>query len=192
MRWQTGLAQKANMWHFGHSCAVSTFWYFIKQKSLPLGPTSPYTKVLHGYLDAHCFFKWASPGLFSLYFRLFKPTLQFLQQIHVNKYPSSIWCWDSNPRLSGHESPLITTRAGLPPITHIVCLFHNLNISYTRTWRAGTWPSRWWPTLNATTATSPGSSSSKSVRLTRVATSSTSKTFTATIATPSRFSSKVK
>ena len=45
------------------------------------------------------------PGLFFVYFRLFKQTLQFLQQICVKKCPSSIWCWDSNPQPSGHESP---------------------------------------------------------------------------------------
>ena len=33
------------------------------------------------------------PGLFLVYFRLFKQKLQFLQ-----KYPSSIRCWDSNSR----------------------------------------------------------------------------------------------
>ena len=32
------------------------------------------------------FFKWAIPGLFLIYFRPFKQTLQFLQQIHVEKY----------------------------------------------------------------------------------------------------------
>ena len=31
------------------------------------------------------FFKWATPGLFLVYFRLFKQTLQFLQQIYVKK-----------------------------------------------------------------------------------------------------------
>ena len=40
--------------------------------------------------------KWANPGLFFIYFRLSKHTIQFLQQINVKKCPSSIWCWDSN------------------------------------------------------------------------------------------------
>ena len=31
------------------------------------------------------FFKWAIPGLFFIYFCLFKQTLQFLQQIYVEK-----------------------------------------------------------------------------------------------------------
>ena len=35
--------------------------------------------------------KWANPGLFSVYFRLFKQTLKFLQQINVKmsiQYPA--------------------------------------------------------------------------------------------------------
>ena len=35
--------------------------------------------------------KWANPGLFFVYFRLFKQTLQFLQQINVKmsiQYPA--------------------------------------------------------------------------------------------------------
>ena len=33
--------------------------------------------------DVILFLKWANPGLFFVYFRLFKHTLQFLQQINV-------------------------------------------------------------------------------------------------------------
>ena len=33
------------------------------------------------------FFKLAIPGLFFKYFRLFKQTLQFLQQLHVKSVP---------------------------------------------------------------------------------------------------------
>ena len=55
-------------------------------------------------------------GLFLIYFRLFKQTLQFLQQINVKKYPSSIWFWDSNPSPLENESLPITNRPGLPPI----------------------------------------------------------------------------
>ena len=57
-----------------------------------------------------------------VYFRLFKRTLQFLQQKYVKKCPSSKQCWDWNPLLSGHESPLITTIPGLPPIRTISLL----------------------------------------------------------------------
>ena len=31
-------------------------------------------------------FKWAIPGLFLIYFRLYKQSLQFLQQINVNNF----------------------------------------------------------------------------------------------------------
>ena len=47
-------------------------------------------------------FKWAIPGLFFIYLRLFKQTLQFLQQINVEK------CYV-------HPSPPIATRPGFPP-----------------------------------------------------------------------------
>ena len=57
--------------------------------------------------------KWANPGLFLFIFGLFKQTsLQFLQQIHVKKCPSSIRCLDSNPQPSDRETPPITTRRG--------------------------------------------------------------------------------
>ena len=59
--------------------------------------------------------KCAILGLFFVYFRLFKQTLQFLQQINVKKYQSSIQFWDSNSRPSENESPSLTTRPGLPP-----------------------------------------------------------------------------
>ena len=71
----------------------------------------------------HRFFfkKWASPGLFLIYFRLFKHTLQILQQINLKKCPSSIWCRDLNSWPLKHESPPITTRPGLPPFSTFVC-----------------------------------------------------------------------
>ena len=55
------------------------------------------------------------PRPLFVYFCLFKQTLQFFQQVNVKKCPSSICCWDSNPRPLEHESPTITTRPGLPP-----------------------------------------------------------------------------
>ena len=60
--------------------------------------------------------KWANPGLFFLYFRILKHTLQFLQQINVKKCPSSIRCQDLNSQPLEHEYPPITTRPGLPPL----------------------------------------------------------------------------
>ena len=60
------------------------------------------------------FKKWANPGLFCRFiFCFFKQTsLQFLQQIHVKKCPSSIRCQDSNPQPLEQESPPIATRPG--------------------------------------------------------------------------------
>ena len=55
------------------------------------------------------------PQPFLFIFGLFKQTLQFLQQICVKKYPSSIWCQDLNPWPLERESLPITTRPGLPP-----------------------------------------------------------------------------
>ena len=48
------------------------------------------------------------------FFRPFKQTLQFLQQICLKNSPSNICCWDSNPQPSDHEPPHITPRPGLP------------------------------------------------------------------------------
>ena len=60
-------------------------------------------------------------GLFFIYFRLFKNTLQFLQQINMKKCPSSIQCKDLNSCRLEHESPPITTRPGLPPYSTLFC-----------------------------------------------------------------------
>ena len=62
-------------------------------------------------------FFWDIPGFFFVYFRPFdKQTLKILQQINVQKCPSSIRHWNSNRRPSEHESPPMTTRPGLTPI----------------------------------------------------------------------------
>ena len=73
----------------------------------------------HFLLSTHVQKRWkpsfvkngSSPASFSFIFYL----LQFLQQSYVKNCPSSIQCWDLNPRPSKHESPPITTRPGLPP-----------------------------------------------------------------------------
>ena len=61
--------------------------------------------------------------LLSFIFGLFKQTsLQFYNK-YMGKYPSSIWCRDSNPQPSEHESLPKTTRPGLPPkIVHCLTL----------------------------------------------------------------------
>ena len=67
------------------------------------------------------FFIIGQPGLFFVYFCLFKQTLQFLQQINVKKCPSSIRHRDSNQQPPDYESPPLTTRPGLPPFAENVC-----------------------------------------------------------------------
>ena len=68
------------------------------------------------------FFKWAIPGLFFIYFRLFKQLYNFTDK--CEKCPFSIWCWDSNLWPSEHESPPITTRPGL------YCATCEINLAY--------------------------------------------------------------
>ena len=50
-----------------------------------------------------------------VYFGLFKQTKQTVQllQINVKKCPSSIQCWDSNPRPLKHKSSPVENRPGL-------------------------------------------------------------------------------
>ena len=52
--------------------------------------------------------------LFSFIFGLFKQTIQFLQQINMQKCRSSKRRQDSNPQPLAHKSSPITTRPGLP------------------------------------------------------------------------------
>ena len=60
------LQRNSQIWSSGMKERSDGFFYFIN------GPTLS-------------FFKWAILGLFSMYFCLFKQTLQFLQQIYVKK-----------------------------------------------------------------------------------------------------------
>ena len=52
--------------------------------------------------------------LFRL-FQSFKTNIAIFTTDICEKCPSSIQCWDLNPRRSEHESPPITTRPGLLP-----------------------------------------------------------------------------
>ena len=61
-----------------------------------------------------CFVKWAILGVFSIYFRPFKQTLQFLQQIYVKIFMTIQYTAQPLEPLE-HKSPPITTRPGLPP-----------------------------------------------------------------------------
>ena len=60
--------------------------------------------------ECEFFLKMGHPGLFLFIF-IFSI---FTTNIWT-KCPSSIWCWDSNPQPSEHESPPITNRPGRPP-----------------------------------------------------------------------------
>ena len=75
----------------------------------------PFCKLHQNQVFEFVFINGLSLASFC-FFHLFKLTFKFLQQIYVKKCPSYIWCWDSNPWPSVHESPPITTRPGLPPI----------------------------------------------------------------------------
>ena len=59
------------------------------------------------------FQKWPNPGFFFIIY-VFSNThiTNFTTNRRVKKWPSSIWCWDSNSR---PESSLITTKPGFPP-----------------------------------------------------------------------------
>ena len=52
--------------------------------------------------------------LFRL-FSSFQTNITIFTSNKCEKCPSGIQCWDSNPRLSGHESPPTTIRPGLVP-----------------------------------------------------------------------------
>ena len=58
-------------------------------------------------------FLMGRPGLFSIYFRLFKQTLQFLQQYIVKNVHPVYGAGIQTPQPLEHESPPITTRLGL-------------------------------------------------------------------------------
>ena len=51
-----------------------------------------------------------------LFLVFFKQTIQLLQLINVKNCPSSIWCWDLNPRPLEHELSPITTR----PVANLI------------------------------------------------------------------------
>ena len=97
------------------------FLFIVKKKTIV---TATCCEILIFDLQDLVFFlkKWAYPGLFFIYSRPFKHTLQFLQQINVKKYLSSIRYRDSNPRPLGRESLPITTRPGLSLISTDKCV----------------------------------------------------------------------
>ena len=69
-----------------------------------------------------CFFNWANPGLFFVYFDLLIITIFTTDQCEKTSCPFSIWRWDLNPQPSEHEPPPITNRPVLPTSTTLTWL----------------------------------------------------------------------
>ena len=84
--------------------------------------TDSFDRLTIGILNLLVFFlkKWANPGIFCIYFCLFKTHIIIFTTNKCEECPSSIWCRDSNSRPLYHESPSITTRPGLPPFVRVL------------------------------------------------------------------------
>ena len=57
-----------------------------------------------------------SRPLFFIFSVFLKTKITIFTTNQCEKCPYTLWCWDSNPRPSEHESPPITTRPGVPLI----------------------------------------------------------------------------
>ena len=57
-----------------------------------------------------------SRTLFFIFSVFLKTKITIFTTNQCEKCPYTLWCWDSNPRPSEHESPPITTRPGVPLI----------------------------------------------------------------------------
>ena len=68
----------------------------------------------HYFAQSNVFLIGTTPAFFS-FFRSFQTNNTILTANMREKCPSSIWCWDSNPRPLECKSLPITTRPGLPP-----------------------------------------------------------------------------
>ena len=67
--------------------------------------------------SCQCFFKWAIPVFFFVYFRSLQTNKHYnFTANHCEKCPSSILFRDLNPQPLEHESFPITTRPRLPPV----------------------------------------------------------------------------
>ena len=76
----------------------------------------------------YLFFKWTNPGIFFVYFWSFltNNSIFTTNQCEKMSFPSSIGCRDSNPRLLEHQCSPITTRPGLPSLSTLFSLYHDL------------------------------------------------------------------
>ena len=117
----------------------SIFWLFKqsntftsnKREDLSTQILLPGFKLTTSWVSLCCrrllfFKKWANPGLFFIYFRLFQRTLQFLQQINVKNV---LLVYDSNSWPLESDSPSITTRPqGSPPCCNDCWHFGQLKV----------------------------------------------------------------
>ena len=87
-------------------CTKVNSWLNVSMSGFQLGLSLPLSLSLSVVLNdrsvnyALLFLNGPAPASFSFIFGLFKQTIQFLQQIYVKKYPSSIRCRDLNPQPS--------------------------------------------------------------------------------------------
>ena len=88
---------------------VSFYYHYVgtATKRVILPPHIPWIGQESGILLLCFFKKWAKPGLFLMYFGIFKQTIQFLQQINVkNVHPvcgARIWTHDLSTWVVNHN-----------------------------------------------------------------------------------------
>ena len=85
------------------------------------------TFILSQFLIGFLFLRMDRSGPLLRLCSLFSTKHQTIFTTNIcEKCPSSICCWNSNQQPSGHESPPITTRPGLPPLIEFLYLvFHH-------------------------------------------------------------------
>ena len=81
--------------------------------------------IISGSIGIWCFFKWANPDNFVVYFRSLSNKHNYFYKKQCNKFTSSIWCYDLNPWPLVHESHPITTRPGHSPNWNMALLLIN-------------------------------------------------------------------
>ena len=101
---ETFTSEGKNFYFRISSLSLFSFSYFLKTFlysfiSLTLKSFSIISLSCVFFYQKNVFKNGPNPGLFFIYFHLFKHTLQFLKQINVKTCPSSIQCRDSNSQL---------------------------------------------------------------------------------------------
>ena len=106
----------------------STKQYLIKQQPmLPIGTGNIGESFEHKQTkDKFIFeFKWATPGLFFVYFQFFQLNITIFTTNPCEQCPYSIWHRDLNSQPSDYQPPPLTTRPGLlPNFTFVSFSFH--------------------------------------------------------------------